>query len=305
MNPNPVLKQLGFAADDRVVVLHADDVGMCQSTIPAFADLVDFGFVTCGAVMTPCPWLLEAAAYCRAHPQADVGVHLTLTSEWETYRWGPLSTRDPASGLLDAQGHFHHRAEAVQEQADPATVQAELEAQVACAVAAGIDVTHVDTHMGAVAHPKFVAGYVQLAQQQRLPCLLLRLDEAGWRELGMEAEFAAFAAQFVAALEAQGMPMFDHLTGLPLDQYEDWDERIEAAKRLFDALPPGLTHFLFHPAQDTPELRAITRGWRARAADYRAFTSPELRDYVREIGVHVIGYRDLRAVIRKASNVKA
>jgi len=298
MTPNPVLKKLGFADDDRVVIIHADDVGMCHATLLAFADLVDFGLVSSGAVMVPCPWFPAAAAYCREHPQADVGVHLTLNSEWDNYRWWPVSTRDPASGLIDTEGYFYRQQEPVQQQADTAVVQAEIAAQVERALASGIDVTHIDTHMGTVAHPKFIPAYLQLARQRQLPALMLRLDEAGWRAIGLDGEVVAFAARFVAQLEEQGVPMLDHLSQeLPLDQHE---ERVELAKKLFDSLPPGLTHFILHPAQDTPELRAIAPDWRSRVADYQAFMSRELRDHVRDIGIHVIGYRTLRDLIREA-----
>jgi predicted glycoside hydrolase/deacetylase ChbG (UPF0249 family) len=297
MTPNPVLKKLGFADDDRVVIIHADDVGMCHATLPAFADLVDFGLVSSGAVMVPCPWFSSAAAYCREHPQVDVGVHLTLNCEWDNYRWGPLSTRDPASGLIDAEGYFYRRQEPVQQRADPAVVQDEIAAQVELALSGGIDVTHVDTHMGTVAHPKFIPAYLQLAQQHQLPALMLRLDEAGWRAIGLDGEVAAFAARFVAQLEEQGVLLLDHLSqALPLDQHE---ERVELAKTVFDSLPPGLTHFILHPAQDTPELRAIAPDWRSRVADYQAFMSQELHDYVRNIGIHVIGYRTLRDLVRE------
>jgi predicted glycoside hydrolase/deacetylase ChbG (UPF0249 family) len=296
MMPNPVLKKLGFANDDRVAILHADDVGMCQASLTAFADLIDHGLVSSGAVMVPCPWFPSVAAYCRKNPDADLGVHLTLTSEWDGYRWGPLSTRDPASGLLDGEGFFYRRAEQAQEQADPDAVQLELQAQAERALGAGIDVTHLDTHMGAVAHPKFVAGYVQLALHHRLPPMVPRLDEAGWRAFGMDGEMATLAARFVVQLEAQGVPLVDHLVGLPLD--EDPGDRLVQATQELDALPPGLTHFIIHPAADTPELRAITRTWRSRVADYEVFRSDQLRDHLRACGVHVIGYRTLRALMR-------
>jgi len=296
MGPNPVLRKLGFADDERVVIVHADDVGMCQATLPAFADLVDFGLVSCGATMVPCPWFPSLAAYCRQHPEVDLGVHLTLTSEWDGYRWGPLSTRDPASGLIDEEGYLHRRSEAVYERADAAAVSVEMQAQVACALAAGIDVTHVDTHMGAVAHPRFIPAYVQLAVQHRLPAMMLRLDEAGWREMGMDGETAAFAARFVQQLEEQGLPLLDRLVGLPLDQAGD---QVELARRTFDALPAGVTHLIIHPAQDTPELRAIAPDWAGRVANYHAFMSEALRDYVRNSGVQVIGYRAVRQLMRR------
>ena len=294
MIPNPILKRLGFADDDRVAIIHTDDIGMCQATVSAFADLVDFGLISSGAVMVPCPWFPQVAAYCRQHPQVDMGVHLTLTSEHDDCRWGPISTRDPTSGLIDEEGYFYRQSEQVQERGNAAAVQLELEAQVARALTAGIDVTHVDTHMGTVAHPRFISAYVQLAVQHGLPAMILRLDEAGWRKMGMDSETAAFAARFVPQLEAQGLPLLDYLVALPLDQPAD---RVEQAKKAFDSLPPGLTHFIIHPAQDTPELRALTPSWPSRVADYRAFTSGELRDYVRNSGVQVIGYRALRELM--------
>jgi len=290
------LRKLGFSDDARVVIVHADDVGMCQATLPAFADLVDFGLISSGATMVVCPWFPSVAAFCRGHPLADLGVHLTLTSEWDGYRWGPLSTRDPASGLLDEEGYFYRRSGQVYEHGDAGAAALEIQAQVARALAAGIDVTHVDTHMGAVAHPRFIPAYVQLTLQYNLPAMMLRLDEAGWRAMGMDGETAAFATRLVQQLEAQGLPLLDRLGGLPLDQPA---ERVEQAKEAFAALPAGLTHFIIHPAQDSPELRAITPDWQSRVADYRAFTSETLRDYVKNSGVQVIGYRAIRETLAK------
>ncbi len=297
MPANPVLRKLGLAEKDRVVIIHADDVGMCQATLPAFAELMDLGLVSSAAAMVPCPWFLALAAYCREHPGVDVGVHSTLTSEWETYRWGPISTRDPASGLLDPQGCFPRKSEEVQACADPEAARRELDAQVKRAVEAGIDVTHVDTHMGAVAHPRLMEAYLQVALAWQLPPMLPRLDEAGWRTLGLDAETAAQAETLARLLEAQGVPLLDDIRGLPLDRPED---RIGQAKAVFNSLRPGITHLIIHPAVDTPELRAITPDAAARVADYRAFISPELRDYVHSLGIHVIGYRALRDLMRTA-----
>ena len=297
MEPNPALKKLGFADDDRVVIIHADDIGMCHASLEAFAELTEFGLVSSGAVMVPCPWFLAVAEYCREHPEVDLGVHLTLTSEWPTYRWGPISTRDPASGLMDEQGYFHRGSEAVRQMADAEAAQMELAAQLARALEAGIDVTHIDNHMGSIGNVKFVSGYIQLAVQNKVPALTFRLDMAGWQELGIDAATAGLAIQLMSHMEEQGFPLLDRaVQELPLDQPQN---RIETAKRAFDALPPGLTHFILHPAKDTPELRAITPDWEARAADYSAFLSIELRDHVRETGIHVIGYRALRDLMRE------
>lgn len=300
MDPNPVLRKLGFAPDDRVVILHADDVGMCHASLAAFADLVEFGLVSCGSVMVPCPWFPAVAEYCRRHPHVDLGVHLTLTSEWDGYRWGPISTRDPASGLIDEEGYFHHRSESVRDRADPDAAQQELNMQVDRALAAGIDVTHLDTHMGAVADLKFTPAYLGLALARQLPALMLRLDEAGWRAKGLDGETAFLAAQFVVQLEAQGVPLLDRVAGLPL--LVDPGDRAAWARKELDSLPAGLTHFIIHPAQDTPELRAMTPSWRSRVADYQTFCSQSLRTYIQATGIQVIGYRALRELIRSTSH---
>ncbi len=297
MEPNPYLKRLGFAPDDRVAILHADDIGMCQASVAAFADLSAAGLISSGSVMVPCPWFLHAAQFAREHPQVDLGVHLTLTSEWETYRWGPISTREPDTGLLDAEGCFPHRAETVWESAQPVAVQIELESQIRRAISAGMRPTHIDTHMGAVAHVKLMEGYVSLAWAYHLPGMIPRLDEAGLLAEGMDAEGAAIASRYLNELEASGLPLIDHLRRMQLDYPEN---RLERTKQALAALEPGITHFIIHPAADTPELRAITPDWTCRAADYQDFLTEELRATVRQLGLQVIGYRAIQDVMPKA-----
>ncbi len=292
--PNPVLKKLGLKDDDRVAIIHTDDIGMCQASVEAFADLNEAGIISCGAVMVPCPWFLQAASYAREHPKADLGVHLTLTSEWATYRWGPVSTRDPASGLLDEEGCFPRRSEAVQERGDPAAVEAELNAQVERAVKAGIVPTHADTHMGTVAHPKFMGSYLQMAMKYRLPIMMFRMDEAGWLATGLDAEFAQTAAALGQQLEGSGLPLLDGMVGMTLENNED---HLERTKRALSDLKPGITHFIIHPSKDSPELRAITPDWRCRVGNYQDFMSEELRRHIRSIGLHVIGYRALKELM--------
>lgn len=284
---NPVLAQLGYGPNDRVAIVHADDVGMCHAATAAFADLIEFGLVTSGSVMVPCAWFPAAAAYCRANPQADVGVHVTLTCEWDAYRWGPLSTRERASGLLDDEGYFPRASSDVWERADADAVWRETVAQLDAAMAAGIDVTHLDDHMAASAHPRFFPRFVELAIARRLPLRALRpagppADEGEWQRVHRES---------LLRVQEVGLPLFDAIGGLPLD---DPTEPVAQARALFDRLPPGLSLIVLHPALDTPELRAIARDWPSRVAHYTAFTSRELRQYVRESGIHLISFRDIR-----------
>ena len=297
LTPNPVLKKLGLADDDRVAIIHTDDIGMCHASVEAFVDLNEVGIISSGAVMVPCPWFLQTAEYMRQQLMVDLGVHLTLTSEWKTYRWGPVSTRDPASGMLDAEGYFHHSSAAAQEHGDPAAVELELTAQVQKALEAGIIPTHVDTHMGSVAHPKFMSIYIQLALKYHLPPMIFRLDEAGWRAAGLDAEMAVMAAALVQQLEESGLPLLDMLGGMHLD---DPQNRLERTKQAISELKPGITHFIIHPSKDTPELRAITPDWQCRVADYNTFMNEEIRQHIRKIGLHVIGYQALKDLMPSA-----
>ncbi len=294
MQPNPILRRLGFAEDDRVAIIHTDDIGMCLASVDAFSDLWDFGLISSGAVMVPCPWFLKAAEYARAHPQADLGVHITLTCEYKTYRWGPISTRDPKSGMLDAEGYFYHRADPAREHGDPEYVQREIEAQVERALAMGMQPTHMDTHMGVVASPKFIRGYLQVALKHRLPPMIFRMDEAGWLAAGVDATTAAMAIKMTQQLESLGMPVLDHLYGMDLGKPE---ARLDQAKEAFSRLQPGITHFIIHPSKDYAELREIAPDWRARAADYETFMSEELGKYIQSTGIKVIGYRQIQALM--------
>jgi len=302
MKPNPVLKQLGLADDDRVVIIHADDIGMCHASLAAYVDLVQVGLISAASTMVPCSWFSATADFCRANPdKVDMGVHITLTSEWRSgYRWGPISTRDPGSGLLDGTGYFPATSEEAQARATPDAVRREIQAQVERAVMAGIDVTHIDTHMGTVFALKFLESYVQTAVRYRVPPMLVRKDEAGILAMGMgfEPEVAAGLARHIEALTAMGLPMVDNVAFVPFTPGED---HVARTKDSLKQLSPGLTYLIIHPSVDTPELRAISPdGWQARVAEYRTFTDERLRTTFHDAGIHVIGWRLLRDIMRKA-----
>ncbi len=296
--PNPILRKLGLPNDARVVVLHADDIGMCQASVTAWDALLDAGIMSSAATMVPCAWYRGALRICQERandPRVDMGVHLTLTSEWHEYRWGPISSRSRDTGLLDEEGYFHHRAEGVHSRASTDGVAEELRAQLTRALNDGIDVTHIDTHMLTLFHPRLLPAYVALALEFRLPLNLLRTPQAMYGAANTGPLELGESRALVAAAEAHGIPVFDHLTVLPLNKAED---RLETGKRLLAEAPVGLTNFLFHPSAATPELQAITRDWRSRAADMELFMSDAWRDAVAASGVHVINFRTLRALVR-------
>ena len=295
MTPNPFLKKLGFSDNDRVVIIHTDDIGMCHASVQAFKDLWQFGTITSGAVMVPCAWFPAVAQMCRENPEMDMGVHATLNAEWDVYRWSPLSTRDQASGLRDADGYFHQWHQAVYDNAKVEAVELEVNAQIERALSAGIDVTHVDSHMGTIMSPLYIQSYIQAAASRLLPNMLPRLDAEGIGMMGAgEAERIAYAP-IMQQLETMGVPMVNGILGMPL---EHGDDHITVAKKLLSELPVGITHFILHPSVDTPELRAICPDWQARVANYDAFMSDDLKHFIEQEDIKLIGYRQIRDAMR-------
>ena len=169
-----VASLLGLPSQARIAILHVDDVGMCHGANAAFLELYRKGAVDSGSVMVPCPWFPEIAAAARNDPSLDLGVHLTLTSEWEGYRWRAISTASRSSGLLDDDGYLPRRCRPLRAQLVPEAAEVEMRAQIDRALAAGIDATHIDTHMGAALVPELLAIYLRLGREYKLPVLLPR-----------------------------------------------------------------------------------------------------------------------------------
>jgi predicted glycoside hydrolase/deacetylase ChbG (UPF0249 family) len=295
MTPNPVLKKLGYSDDDKLVIIHTDDIGMCQASVQAFADLWDFGTISSGATMVPCPWFPAAAEFCRKHPEVDMGVHITLTAEWQHYRWAPISTVERASGLFDEEGFFHHLAAPVQKGADLDFVRAETQAQYDRALQFGIDPTHIDSHMLTILHPRLLPAYVETAARAKVPFMLPRESAADVVGLGYDSAMVNTIGSLIQNFEEQGQPLVDRFAGLPLD---DPDDQINLVKKTLRELEPGITYLVLHPSVDTPELRAICPDWPSRVANYQAMMSREVKDFIKNEGIQVIGYRALRDLLR-------
>ncbi len=296
---NPILAKLNLPDDARAVVIHADDIGMAYSTVAGFPALLEAGHLTSAAVMAPCPWFPGAAVMLRDlgdDPRLDIGVHLTLNSEWDAYRWGPLSTRKRASGLMDQEGYFHRREAHVWRHANVAAVERELRAQIDAVLAAGIDVTHIDSHMGTLFHPRLLGVYLKLASEYRLPPFLLRPNAEHIQSANLAPEDEQELMRIVAESEARGWPYFDHFHVMDLGNAEN---RLEQARAVLAALPPGsMTYFILHPAVDAPDLRSFAPDWRARIADYELLIDPAFGQLLDELAITPIGMRALRDAMR-------
>lgn len=294
---NPLLKKLGYADTDRLVIIHADDIGMCHASVQAFKDLWSVGGVTSGAVMTPCAWFPAVAKMCRENPEMDMGVHATLNAEWESYRWGPVSDVGTGSGLRDEAGYFYNDPDNTSKMASVEDVEKEVNAQIEMALKAEIDVTHVDSHMGAIMYPKFIQTYIQAAGSKVLPNMLPRLDAVGIEMIGISDADKIAYAPIMEMLEGIGVPTLNGIMAMPLDEPHG---QMDIAKRLLGSLPEGITHFILHPSIDTPELCSIAPDWESRVVNYETFMSDELKKFIESENIKPIGYRSIRDVMRKS-----
>ena len=297
MQPNPLLAKLGYPPDARLVIFHADDVGMCHGSNRAFVELFDAGIVRSGSLMACCPWAPEMLAIARQRPELDLGVHLTLTSEWQGYRWGPLTTRNPASGLADEFGCFWPNLESFPPHLDVELAKAELRAQVEMVHRAGVAFTHVDAHMGAALLPSFLPTYVELGLAYGAAPFILRTIDPAIRARNLTAASDEHWAHFVAGLETRGVPLIDHFRITPgYGPEAEMTDRAALYEQILYELPPGITYFSLHPnAPGDIDIIAPDPAPR-RVFEYEYFQSDRLRHYLTEQKITPIGYRALREI---------
>lgn len=281
--------------DRRILIPHLDDVGMCHGANRAMLELSRAGVVTCGSVMVPCPWFPEIAQAYRTRRDLDLGVHLTLTSEWQGYRWRPLTGCSRKGGLVDDDGYMWRNCVLLRRHVDPVAAEEELRAQIETALSAGLDVTHLDTHMGAAAVPELVAIYLRLGRDYRLPVLLPREIASYLDVLKLGAARPEDYRPWLEALAAEGAQFVDRFRmtpGVPSAEAE------ATYRRLIAELPPGVTFLSLH-ANAPGDIETIVPDrahW--RTDEYRILADPAFADFVREQGVELSGMRALRTRLR-------
>jgi len=292
-----LIEKLGFAADDKVVIFHIDDMGFSHASNVASFECLDFGIASCGSVLVPAPWFLETASICRNNHHYDVGVHLTFTCEYDLYRWRALSSVDPSSGLLDSEGCLWRTSEEAVANITSEAAEVEMRMQIQKALDNGIDVTHIDTHMGTVMDPKFLPIYLKMAKEFDVPLFLPKVTKPMLIAIGM-GDSADFILKMFQQLEAAGVPMLDHII---IDTGGEFPDKTEYYCKRLDEIKPGLTHLLFHSAKMSPELQGITPDssvWRDQ--DYKAFTDPRLKEYAEKLDLKIIGYKFIRDKLKKS-----
>lgn len=285
----PLAARLGYPADAKLLIVHADDLGAAHSVNAATFKAFETGLVNSASIMVPCPWLPEVATYARRHADADLGLHLTLTSEWKTYRWGGVLSKERAPTLYDPNGYLYVTEDVAAAHIDVREAEAEVRAQIARARALGIEPTHLDAHMRTLhqTRPLFEM-FLRVARDERLPALVSREWFARWPFLP-------------EALGADGV-VVDRLIDInPSVEPARWAEHYGG---LIKGLKPGVTQLIVHLAYDDEEMRAVAQdhpdwgaAWRQRDFDF--VTSETFRKLLKEHNVKLITWRDIGKLLTR------
>jgi predicted glycoside hydrolase/deacetylase ChbG (UPF0249 family) len=284
-------EQLGYAKDAKLLIIHADDLAVAHSENQASFKAMKDGSVNSASIMVPCPWLPEVAAYAKANPNHDLGLHLTLTSEWKHFKWGPVSDCGELCGLVDSNGYFFDNCAAFASQSKPEAVEAELRAQIEKAKSMGIEPTHLDSHMGCLffQNPVLFAIYLKMGREYGIPAMV------GHDLLSVLPE------PFKQAVTEQDI-VIDRIFSASPDDYKKGMAQYYTS--VLQGLQPGVSALLIHTAYDDAEMKGVTvdhPDWGAawRQADYDFFTSEECRKILKEHGIRLITWREVGKLLKK------
>ena len=281
-------ERLGYKATDKLLIINGDDTGMCHAANVATIDSLERGLMTSATIMVPCPWFTEFARYAKANPEKDFGIHLCHTSEWQGYRWGPGASRDKVPGRGDSQGYRWPSVPEVYIHGKPEQALIEGRAQIQKALDAGVDVSHLDSHMGTLQlEPRYLQVYLQLAVEFDVP---LRMPS--------QATAAAFGFPDLRSRFAdKGIVFPDYFV------YEELKNEKKGVKQFWlnivRNLKPGVTELYIHAAKPTEELRHITNSWKTRSEEYETFTNDaDMKKLIKDMGIIRIGFKELRDLQR-------
>jgi predicted glycoside hydrolase/deacetylase ChbG (UPF0249 family) len=277
------LERLGYPADAKLLIVHADDLGMAHSINRASIKGLESGLVSSASIMIPCPWLPEISAYAKSHPEADLGLHLTLTSEWSFYRWGPVLPKERVPSLFESSGYLYPTEAEAAARIDPKEAEAEIRAQIARASALGIQPTHLDSHMGT------------LYQTQALLETFFRVSRDHKLLIRVSREWLESTPFLLSLLGPDDVVMNTIISIEPNVPAADWSKFYSDAIR---NLKPGVTEMIVHLGYDDEEMRGVAFNhpewgsqWRQRDFDF--VTSQVFRKLLQENNVKLVTWREV------------
>jgi chitin disaccharide deacetylase len=279
-----VAERLGYPANARLLIIHADDLGMSHSTNRATFEALEKGWITSASILVPCPWFPEVAEWAKKHPEADLGIHMALNSEWTGFRWAPLSPIDKVQSLVDENGYLPIVETVVVAKSKPSEVEMELRAQIDKAKRAGIRLTHLDSHMVTLLRSEpLYESYRKIGKEYGLP-LLLERNPGPYLPSGQPADYA----------------LIDRVLGIDVGVApKDW---LKAYQDMLRPLPPGTYELIVHTAYDDDEMRGATwdhPAWGAawRQADFDLVKNPEFRQFLKDQNFTLVSWKDLQKAL--------
>ena len=282
-------ERLGWGPEDRVLIIHCDDGGMSHASNMGAIEALEYGLVTSVSTMTPCSWVSEFAEYVKKHPNTDMGIHLTFTSEWDGYRWGPVAGKPAVPGLADEQGCLWDNVRLVVQNATPDEIETEIRAQIDRAETMGLPITHLDSHMGTLfSNPEFFERYVKVGIEKQIPILIASPKGVGGEARGR----AKLLGGMVERVWEAGLPVIDSVHTASYG----WKttEKIPHYSKAIRNLKPGITEMIVHCTKPDTVIDVITGGRELLYGDYYALISPEVKKVIEEEGIILTTWRELK-----------
>lgn len=288
---NTWAETLGYPNGKKVILLHMDDIGMCPEANAAAERYINDKHIMSAAVMMPCPNAISFIEWAKSHPAADIGLHLTLTSEWKTYRWPSLTDALKVPGLIDPDGKLWHEVPDVVTHASPDEVETEIRAQIEKSLSLGHRPTHIDTHMGTLyGSPEYARVFFKVAQEYNIPANVIDLSVPEiankFRKQGypINEELLSYA-------DTYRLPKLDDFTSVPTGP--TYEEKRFAFLALVKTLRPGLTEIIFHPSVETDNLRTITGSWQQRVWEADLFADPIVHQFFKQEGIIITDWKEI------------
>ncbi|MDP4284150.1 MAG: exo-alpha-sialidase [Bacteroidota bacterium] len=284
-------EKLGYPKGVKVLLLHMDDLGMCPEANQAAENYIQGGFLHSGSVMMPCPNAGEFIAWVKKHHKADIGVHLTLTSEWQTYRWGPVTDPIKVKTLIDTDGKFYHEVPEVVIHATAEDVETEIHSQINKMIALGLTPSHIDTHMGTLyGLPEYVEVFLKTAEAYHIPANVIDISNPDiakkFKDLGYP-----ITDKVVDLMNSYNLPKLDNFTSVP--EGKTYELKRENFLSLVNSLNSGLTEIIFHPSVKTDNLKSITNSWQQRVWESQLFSDPVVINYFKENDIILTTWKEI------------
>jgi len=282
---NDLSKLLGYKKNDKLLIIHADDLGLSNSVNKASFEALNKKYINSASVMIPAPNSKEVAEYFKENPDTDLGLHLTFTSEWKNYKWHGISQNDSISSLINSKGNFYEKKKEVIKNSNPQDIRKELQAQIDYAISIGIKPTHLDSHEGVLFFsPEFFKIYLDISKKNKLPVFVPKLLAPHFNNDFPKPKNLVVVKMYMADKNIS---------------FDNWPEYYES---LINNLEPGLNEMIFHLGLDNNEMKKITSnriafGSKWRNLDYNVVSSPEFKASLIKNDIKLVTWREIKEIL--------